>query len=106
MELVAVSLQGYHPTGSLGTAWPRTVELNWLLQSWEFTKAKIAKQSIVLWEEVTRDVLCLAWCLSIFGSCWTSVPIPVCGPHLAHFLFMHRHMRDTGKGEPFMVMQE
>lgn len=52
VELAAVSLQGYHPTGSLGAAWPRTAELNWLLHPGNLQKPNLQSRALPFEEKL------------------------------------------------------
>lgn len=101
-----------HPTGPIGTAWPRTVELGGLLPPKNSQKLTCETEPhCAEWRpgEVTRNVLRLAGylsvhpyvclsvpppihpsvCLSVLGCRCLSVSIPVCVRVPACFYFTH-----------------
>lgn len=65
----------------IGTAWPRTGELSWLLPPKNLQKLTCKTEHCSLeWRpgDVTRDVLCLAGCLSVRPSICPSVCLFIC----------------------------
>lgn len=67
--------------GPIGTAWPRTGELSWLLPPENLQKLTCKTEHCSLeWRpgDVTRDVLCLAGCLSVRPSICPSVCLFIC----------------------------